>query len=470
MAQQPQPSPVPWRLRMERLYRVYCPHRLPMLDAALEKYRGKETALLAAMVSKYGPEPPEDVAMAFFSAEEQSEMRALEAAEAEAAVASAAEGAAAAVDDATGALPLALPPSPAEEPTRVAANDRQARRVAVGGPRHEEQQQQQQLPQGQPQLVGLSLPPPAPRILLAAAGTTEDSRDLAPLPRPAGGFFIPRRRSSSGLLEDMAVLPAAAQRAVPSSSQLSSPSPDAPQVTSPLRPPRGVATIAEEDDSSSGNDGGGGDGMHLVLRHSTSSSTAAAAAAAAAPANNKASALQRSGSGGLLLPTNNNNNGGALLRMAAEGCGAIPPVVVALPLGRPPPSAIIGLGTPSVPAGGRTGGGEGGEAVDTPTTTTTGDAGRSSAPSPPPPPRGIHHGHIASDHGLLAAAVAAAATRRPGGGGYPTATTTTMSPQPALSAAVVTVRLLSAVDLGFDSHRGPNFESRVTSHTPSRWD
>jgi hypothetical protein len=44
--------------RMERLYRRYCPERLPGLEAAMAKYVGQEESLLEAMVAKYGPEPP----------------------------------------------------------------------------------------------------------------------------------------------------------------------------------------------------------------------------------------------------------------------------------------------------------------------------------------------------------------------------------------------------------------------------
>jgi hypothetical protein len=44
--------------RMERLYRLHCPERLPGLEAAMAKYVGQEESLLEAMVAKYGPEPP----------------------------------------------------------------------------------------------------------------------------------------------------------------------------------------------------------------------------------------------------------------------------------------------------------------------------------------------------------------------------------------------------------------------------
>lgn len=48
------------RRRMQRLYMHYCPDRLPTLEAALVKHAGNEEALLHAMITKYGPEPPDD--------------------------------------------------------------------------------------------------------------------------------------------------------------------------------------------------------------------------------------------------------------------------------------------------------------------------------------------------------------------------------------------------------------------------
>jgi hypothetical protein len=49
---------LPIRQRLERVYRHYCPDKLPTLEAALAKYAGQEEALLGTVVAKYGPEPP----------------------------------------------------------------------------------------------------------------------------------------------------------------------------------------------------------------------------------------------------------------------------------------------------------------------------------------------------------------------------------------------------------------------------
>ncbi|RNF03856.1 hypothetical protein TraAM80_05510, partial [Trypanosoma rangeli] len=46
-----------FRDRVIALYTQYAPDKLANVDAQLEKYRGQEEALIAALVSKYGPEP-----------------------------------------------------------------------------------------------------------------------------------------------------------------------------------------------------------------------------------------------------------------------------------------------------------------------------------------------------------------------------------------------------------------------------
>eukprot|EP01062_Namystynia_karyoxenos_P084483 TRINITY_DN994_c0_g1_i1.p1 TRINITY_DN994_c0_g1~~TRINITY_DN994_c0_g1_i1.p1 ORF type:complete len:858 (+),score=188.18 TRINITY_DN994_c0_g1_i1:82-2574(+) len=55
---EPTAPPRPWRERIEAMYKRYNPEKLSAVDAAMQKYRGKEGDLLAAMVAKYGPEPP----------------------------------------------------------------------------------------------------------------------------------------------------------------------------------------------------------------------------------------------------------------------------------------------------------------------------------------------------------------------------------------------------------------------------
>jgi hypothetical protein len=45
------------RLRVKSFFRVYAPQHLSRLDETIERYRGKEDALIAELSSKYGPEP-----------------------------------------------------------------------------------------------------------------------------------------------------------------------------------------------------------------------------------------------------------------------------------------------------------------------------------------------------------------------------------------------------------------------------
>ena len=48
------------RERLIRFYSKYAPDKLSAVDAALERYRGKEVEMFAALELKYGPEPPLD--------------------------------------------------------------------------------------------------------------------------------------------------------------------------------------------------------------------------------------------------------------------------------------------------------------------------------------------------------------------------------------------------------------------------
>ncbi|KEG15425.1 hypothetical protein DQ04_00081240 [Trypanosoma grayi] len=48
-----------YRTRLLALYEAYAPARTGNVDAQLEKYRGREEELIAAVVKKYGPEPSE---------------------------------------------------------------------------------------------------------------------------------------------------------------------------------------------------------------------------------------------------------------------------------------------------------------------------------------------------------------------------------------------------------------------------
>jgi len=51
------PSSLTYRDRVEALYKKYDPAKVGQTDATLAKYRGKEAAVIAALVKKYGPEP-----------------------------------------------------------------------------------------------------------------------------------------------------------------------------------------------------------------------------------------------------------------------------------------------------------------------------------------------------------------------------------------------------------------------------
>uniref|UniRef100_A0A7S1LQ08 Uncharacterized protein n=1 Tax=Neobodo designis TaxID=312471 RepID=A0A7S1LQ08_NEODS len=50
-------SSLTYRDRVEALYKKYDPAKVGQTDATLAKYRGKEAAVIAALVKKYGPEP-----------------------------------------------------------------------------------------------------------------------------------------------------------------------------------------------------------------------------------------------------------------------------------------------------------------------------------------------------------------------------------------------------------------------------
>ena len=50
-----------WRARLERFYSVHSPAKVPEVDATLVKFKGREEALFAGLVSKYGPEPSSGV-------------------------------------------------------------------------------------------------------------------------------------------------------------------------------------------------------------------------------------------------------------------------------------------------------------------------------------------------------------------------------------------------------------------------
>jgi hypothetical protein len=56
LAQQMPPSPA--RARLVRFYRAYNSDKLAIVDDTLAKYDGREEELFAALVDKYGPEPP----------------------------------------------------------------------------------------------------------------------------------------------------------------------------------------------------------------------------------------------------------------------------------------------------------------------------------------------------------------------------------------------------------------------------
>ena len=43
--------------RVFAIYQTYAPDKLSTVDSTLDKYKGNEEALLAALVKKYGPEP-----------------------------------------------------------------------------------------------------------------------------------------------------------------------------------------------------------------------------------------------------------------------------------------------------------------------------------------------------------------------------------------------------------------------------
>ena len=47
-----------FRARVVRFYQRYNPSKLADVDDILSKYAGRETEVLAALKSKYGPEPP----------------------------------------------------------------------------------------------------------------------------------------------------------------------------------------------------------------------------------------------------------------------------------------------------------------------------------------------------------------------------------------------------------------------------
>ena len=62
--QDPRPTEVPadttseHRARLERFYTHYAPHKLPIVDSALNLFEGREEELFFTLVQKYGPEPP----------------------------------------------------------------------------------------------------------------------------------------------------------------------------------------------------------------------------------------------------------------------------------------------------------------------------------------------------------------------------------------------------------------------------
>jgi hypothetical protein len=52
------PDELDYRGRCYAIYKRYDPTRLAKVDKLLEKYKGKEHALIPALVNKYGEEPP----------------------------------------------------------------------------------------------------------------------------------------------------------------------------------------------------------------------------------------------------------------------------------------------------------------------------------------------------------------------------------------------------------------------------
>jgi hypothetical protein len=51
-------SRLSYRQRLTRFYEHYAPEKLVMVDAALQKYEGREDEMMTFVVDKYGPEPP----------------------------------------------------------------------------------------------------------------------------------------------------------------------------------------------------------------------------------------------------------------------------------------------------------------------------------------------------------------------------------------------------------------------------
>lgn len=58
----PTVNPLSWRERMEAMYKMYDPAKIGTVDATLEKFRGKEEAVMKKLVEKYGPEPTQATA------------------------------------------------------------------------------------------------------------------------------------------------------------------------------------------------------------------------------------------------------------------------------------------------------------------------------------------------------------------------------------------------------------------------
>ncbi|CUG89084.1 Hypothetical protein, putative [Bodo saltans] len=56
------PRALTFRDRMIAMYEAYEPSKAGTVDSTLEKYRGKEEAVIKKLVEKYGPEPPQSVA------------------------------------------------------------------------------------------------------------------------------------------------------------------------------------------------------------------------------------------------------------------------------------------------------------------------------------------------------------------------------------------------------------------------